>query len=198
MTEQDVFGFTALVKRLAAVFRVRTDTEDFKLLTSSYYRALSRQHLADLERGADAWIAGQQKFPKPLEWVQAIPRLRAPMPEMTHAQAIEYHEAERLFFEREPCHCDECVTYGCDWKPQRFVPEFTVDGRDRQILDPLRGKTVTAGHWAHGAELAGYYRAKGEFYAKCLELGLVAVAKELTTTPSTTRGYRRQFTKAGS
>jgi hypothetical protein len=85
---------------------------------------------------------------------------------MTEAEAREYQRAEALKYEDRPCSCQACKAAGVDWKPLRFVPEFTADGFDRKVRDPFKDRIVTAGHWAHGAELAGYWRARGEFYAK--------------------------------
>lgn len=166
MTEADVFGFAGLAKRVASVFRMRTDTEDFRLLTSSYYRALSRHTLPDLERAADVWIAKAEKFPKPMEWAASIPaRQIVDLPVMTDAQSREYAEAEQQRYERKPCDCPECRVHQVSHLPQRFVPEFTAYDTDRKVRDPLRDRIVTAGHWAHGRELRGYYDAMAAFFS---------------------------------
>ena len=54
---------------------------------------------------------------------------------------------------------------GVDWKPGRFVPEFDGYDCERKVFDQGRQRTVTAGHWAHGEELAGYYEARGAYLA---------------------------------
>ncbi len=172
MTQSEIFAFTATLKRVASVFGKRTDTEEFRGLTSSYFRALVRHEVADLERGADAWIASRDKFPKPYEWAAAIPSRVIEIPVMTDAEARTYARAESLKWEDDPCGCEACRRASVDWKPLRFVPEFTADDRDRKVRDPLRDRIVTAGHWAHGEELSGYYRAKGAFYQQCHDAGL--------------------------
>ena len=172
MSQAQVFEFQSLIKRVAAVFRVRTDTEDFKGLASSYFRALSKSDLGDLERGADAWIATGERFPKPHEWVKAIPRPERVYRVMTDTQAREWHRAERLGWEDEPCACLDCKAAQVEWKPIRFVPDVT-DYEDVVLMkDPIRDKIQTAGHWAHGEELKRWYAAKGAFWQRCDELGL--------------------------
>jgi hypothetical protein len=45
------------------------------------------------------------------------------------------------------------------------VPEFDGYDCERKVFDQGRARIVTAGHWAHGEELAGYYTARAEYLA---------------------------------
>jgi hypothetical protein len=162
MTDQDLNGFQAVLRRLAAVFRVRTDTEDFRALGSSYFRALSGCSLGDLERGADVWIGSQQKFPKPQEWRMVIPH-QSHDRVLSDTASREHSRAEALHWQSaDLCHCEQCVKAGVDHKPLRYVPNEPQE----PVRHGLTGRPTLAGHWAHGAELARWYAGKVQFYAQ--------------------------------
>lgn len=168
MTERELVVFLETFRSLARVFPRRGEADDLQQLGASYFTALRPYPLAQVQAGAEVCLQGSRYFPKPAEWIAAMPRSApaADGPTLTRAEAETYADAERRSYEREPCRCAACVAAGVDWKPQRFVPEVTADDRDRTVRDPIRDRIVTAGHWAHGVELAGYYRAKGTFYAQ--------------------------------
>jgi hypothetical protein len=164
MTEMQSLDFTRLMKRLAVIFRLRAEEGDFAALAGSYFRALQRFELRDLERGADAWIQTQQRFPKPAEWRGAIPARTVEVPFLSDDQAREQLRAEGLGYEDAPCRCPDCLAAGVNEKPLRFVPE------ERQ--GKIGERIVTVGHWAHGFELFRWYDARANFYNHCVELGL--------------------------
>lgn len=172
MTDHDQPDFTALMKRLGTIFRVR----EVDSLSSTYFRALRPFALADLERAADAWTAKESRFPKPAEWRGSLlpdaGRLHD-IPVMIPREVREAMRAESLGYEDAPCGCDLCVQAGVHEKPLRFVPEFNDDDTDRKVFNPAQNRVMTAGHWAHGAELFRLYDAQASFWNTCYERGLM-------------------------
>lgn len=166
MRDSDLSGFTVVMKQLAAVFRRRPDTPEFLALTGSYFRALNRHELSELQRAADQWVSTEAKFPTPYELRRAIPRPAADLRTMSLDEARDYRAAEDAGYEGELCGCQRCVEAGVNNRPLRFVPEADVFDRDTTVNDPIRKRVVTAGHWAHGRELLGYYIAKDAFWKK--------------------------------
>lgn len=172
MNDRDTSEFSALFRRVAGVYRARVDED----VASTYFRVLRPFALADLARAADAWIAKEPRFPKPAEWrgslspdASQVRDLRV----MTWVEAKDYADAERRGYEGDPCGCVECKAVGVDHRFLRFVPEFTANDTDLKVFDPIRQREVTAGHWAHGHELARWYVAKEAFWQKCADLGFM-------------------------
>jgi hypothetical protein len=167
MIEQDFEKFQRAFVRLAGLFRLRLHGDALDELTRSYFKILQEFTLADVFEGAKRVVEKQRAFPKPIDWLRAIPKPPPPQSSelvMTDDQAEEWQRAERLRYDDAPCGCSSCVAAGVSDKPVRFVPEFTADGRERRLRNLRLDRVVTAGHWAHGTELAGYYRAKAAFY----------------------------------
>lgn len=167
MTEQDVFEFSALTKRVGSVYRMKADTPEFRGVQSSYFRALQRFPLAALERAADRWIETQPHFPKPVEWARTASEANAPVAiaiaELSATEAREWLRAERQRWSDEPCGCYSCVERGVTAYRLRFVPE--VDKDDREVRVRIGDRIVVQGHWAHGDELARYYLAHETFWS---------------------------------
>ncbi len=188
MTDSELVPFHGLLKRLCVTFRVRTDDENFKLLAQSYFDALKPINFDDLERGAEAWMAGQTKFPKPIEWRQAIPRRVVEAPPMGMTEAREYTQAEMKGWEDDPCGCQRCFAANVSDKPLRFVPDFDDNDMELRAKHPNRAMTVTRGHWAHGVELARWYEARATFYNAFFEItNEVAQQKRKKKRPFTER-----------
>lgn len=164
MRDADLVGFDALMKRLRVLRRM----EDGELagLTASYFRALRRFELGDLERGADRWLERETFFPKPAELAEYAQQARrppvSPLPMLTEAEAHEWLRAERLRYEDTPCRCSECQAHGVAESPRRFVPLF--DNNDRAMQCRIGDRIVTRGEWIHGAALMRYYVAKERCY----------------------------------
>lgn len=181
MTSYDLTAFTQTFDGLMNVLIAKrlTDRERDDMV-SQYFKALRRFPIEAVKAGADAIVQQAKHFPKPVEWIEAIPRpsVSADVPLMTAAEVEEYRRAERLCWEDQPCLCSACCRAGVDWKPLRYVPDIGPDGRDVRMRDGARDRVVIVGHWAHGEELAGYYRAMGAFYslASSKQLGRVAAA----------------------
>lgn len=182
MTEAEVFQFSDVVSGLRRVFPKRMEASELREMDASYFKALRRFSLHQVQVGAEIWVQRGKYFPKPAEWIEAIPR-REPTPDiptMSDDQAHAYRRAEALRYEDQPCYCEACRRADITDKPLRFVPEF--DARDRAVQMRLDDRVVTAGHWAHGAELARWYQAKGSFY----DAYLAALAKKRMPTSGPT------------
>ncbi len=167
MTSYDLAAFTETFDNLARVLisRRMDDTERSQML-SAYFKALRAYDLAAVKGGAEVVLATAKHFPKPVEWIEAMPRRSgqpADVPVLFENEARTWRAAEASFWEKDPCSCSLCKAANVDWKPLRFVPEFDEYDRERKVFDQGRNRIVTAGHWAHGVELAGYYRARGEY-----------------------------------
>lgn len=183
MTDAEMFTFLETFQRLTRVFPLRGEDHEIRDVGTSYFRAMRRFPLRAVQEGADVWLQQGKRFPKPAEWIESIPARRvtavalAPLSEEAMAT---YLRAEGLRYEDRPCTCRACVAAGVSEKPLRFVPEFDADGRDAKAL--IGERVVVTGHWAHGEELAGYYRAKDAFWTRMLELfGADTPAKQRRT-----------------
>jgi hypothetical protein len=169
MKPVDVIEFSEVFYDLARVLVLRKmDDGERGQVLSAYFKALGGFDLAVVKAGADALAIRAKHFPTPAEWVDAMPRRSAHPANvrvMFEQKAQTWRAAEAVYWERDPCACELCVAAGVDWKPGRFVPEFDGYDCERKVFDQGRQRTVTAGHWAHGEELAGYYEARGAYLA---------------------------------
>jgi hypothetical protein len=171
MLDTEFDKFQRAFTRLAGLFRLRLHGQALDDLTRSYFKILSEHDLTAVFDGAKAVIEKQRTFPKPIEWLRAIPtrRLGLPtvtVPDMTDEDANAWTRAHDLRWEDAPCACVLCQRAGVSDKPLRFVPEYTDDDHERRVRNVRLDRVVTAGHWAHGTELAGYYRGREEFYTR--------------------------------
>lgn len=176
MTEQDLFPFMETFRGLGRVFHLKGDDHEIKQTAASYFKALRRYPLPLVQAGAEVCLQRNRHFPKPAEWIDAVPnpaaQQAAALPAMSESEAHEWHRAEKFRYQDEPCRCTECRRAGVDHRPLRFVPEFTEHDTTRQVRDPFSNKTVVAGHWAHGEELDRWYAARQRFIEVCNGLGL--------------------------
>lgn len=165
MNEAEMFTFMDVVRGLLRVFPKRLDDIEQQRMSTDYFKALRKFTLPQVQAGADAWVLRGKFFPKPAEWIDAIPRrttVAVDIPALSDAECADYHRAEKLRYDDAPCRCLRCREAGMTEKALRFVPEANQDGTNRQARDGER--IVTAGHWAHGHELARWYEAKAAFY----------------------------------
>ncbi len=166
MNQTDAFAFMDTFRSLTRVFPVRGTEDEIRDMGASYFKTMMRYPLASVRDGAEVVMARLKRFPKPAEWIECIPRqrVRPELPKMTPLEIAEHVDAEEKFYEGDPCGCAACREAGVDHRFIRFVPEF--DRNDQEIRALLYEREVVRGHWAHGVELAGYYRAKEAFWAK--------------------------------
>lgn len=180
MIDGELFAFVDVFKNLLRVFPKRLEEHEGAQIQRDYFKALRRFTIHQVTAGADAWMQRGRYFPKPAEWIDAIPRrASAPeIPELSVAQASEWLAAERRGYEGDPCSCIDCREAIVDDKSTRFVPEFDDLGNDLRVK--IGERIVTRGHWAHGRELRRWYQARADFWESCHARGLTTLAKELT------------------
>jgi len=176
MEQRDYDAFTREFQRVhAALGTFKTSPTELVQKADAYFHVLKRFPLPVVIAKADTWLQTETKFPKPAEWAGVVPRReRVPLRQLTTAEAQEWLDAEQRLWERAPCGCALCVQAGVQEKPQRFVPEADRDERDVRVQ--MGDRAVTAGHWAHGSELAGFYRARGDFWNAMVERGLTKLS----------------------
>ena len=169
MNDGELFAFVDVFRGVQRVFGKRVQDHEEGQMHRDYFKALRRFTIDQVKAGAEAWTQRGKYFPKPAEWIDAIPRREAPtvnVPALSEQDARDYARAEQLRYEGSPCTCRECVQAGMAERATRFVPEF-VDDHARLVR--FGERIVTAGHWAHGFELARWYQARADFYNKFLE-----------------------------
>lgn len=168
MTDGELFAFVDVFRGIQRVFGKRMTEGEEAQTHRDYFRALRRFPLDQIKAGAEVWLQRGKYFPKPAEWIDAIPKQSAhaasTLPQATPQQAQDARRAEQMRFEGHPCRCAECVESGVTERPTRFVPVEDANGEIVRVLDGER--EMTPGKWIHGYELARWYAAQAEFYAK--------------------------------
>lgn len=179
MTDAEIFPFMSTLRDVARVFPIRGDETDVQQLGAAYFKALRRYPLALVQAGAERVIERNKHFPKPAEWLDAIPRATqtGTVELLTVVEADDWLAAERGRWQQAPCRCPECRAAGVSEQPQRFVPMLDANGQDERGL--IGERAITRGRWIHGEELARWYAAKAEFWA----LFRAAVAKKAMYVP---------------
>lgn len=166
MQDGDLFAFMAIFRNLIQLFPKRMDEADVEKLSRAYFNAMRRFTIPQIQAGADAWTQRGKFFPKPAEWMEAIPRRPLGASEaltpLHPADAAEYLDAERRGYEGDPCSCRSCQGADVSHRFLRFVPESDVNGIDVKGL--IGTRVVVRGHWAHGQELARFYAARDAFW----------------------------------
>lgn len=194
MQDADLFAFMAIFRDLLQVFPKRIDESDVAQLGKSYFAALRRFTIPQIQAGADAWVERGKFFPKPSEWRESIPRqavaATVALTELSSADAAEYLDAERKSYEDEPCGCRRCDGAGVSHRFLRYVPETDERGMDARGL--IGQRVVVRGHWAHGDELARFYAAREKFWAD-----FRAVLAGKTTAAATPEPSVEEFTTVG-
>lgn len=177
MTSADLSEFASVftgLERLLVTRRLEPGEHDRML--SDYFRALRGYPLEAIRGGAEVVAQRAKHFPKPVEWIEAMPKLDRfrDVPMMTSGEYREYRAADRSGWEMDPCGCQSCLSAGVSHLPLRYVPSEHSDGSRRLVKDET-GRVVNVGHWAHGHELRRYYDAMSAFFQKGQQLGLSKV-----------------------
>ena len=170
MFDADQLAFGAMFLKLRNVFNMRGDKADVRQAMEVYFRVLRRFPLGAVDAGATVWLARGTRFPKPAEWLDAIPKQRAagiqPMPE---SDVLEYQRARALVWDDEPCSCQDCRQAEVTHRMLRYVPD--TDAYDQDVRMSIGDKVVVRGHWAHGDELKRWYAARDNFLALKAQYG---------------------------
>jgi hypothetical protein len=177
MTEADFGTFDRAFRRVVGAFRLKVKPPEIEELTRTYFRLLDTAPLDDVLAAGKTCLATCRKFPKPAEWLAALPAApiaaAADRRVMATTERLEYARAESLRYEDDPCGCLLCQSAGVTDRPIRFVPD-EVDGVLDTAIDTERNRIVVTGHWAHGDELARWYVARAAFFASAPRRGPVA------------------------
>ena len=196
MTDRDRPAFGVEFRRLSSALESsyrKVPESEVETRIDSYFAVLQAYSLRDVTNKAEQWLKTETRFPKPTEWANAFAKAAVvPIPEPGEDDKSVWLEAERRGYEARVCSCRPCKAAGItELQPIRFVPEFVEDNFVEDNLELERGgdgyrdkhvrignRVVTAGHWAHGEELVGYYRAKAAFWARCAGLfGMESIAE---------------------
>jgi hypothetical protein len=168
MTEPDFGTFERAFRRVCGAFRLKVKEGEIEELTRTYFRILDTAPLEDVLAAGKTCLATCRKFPKPAEWLAALPAapvaVRADLRVMGTPERLEYARAEALRYEDAPCGCLLCQEADVTHRPLRFVPDEILGVLDK-ALDTERNREVITGHWAHGEELARWYVARDHFFA---------------------------------
>lgn len=168
MTSSELTAFAEIFNGLARMLMTRRfDDGERERMISDYFRALRSYPFEGVRSAAEVLAQRAKHFPKPVEWIDAIPRADqfADVPSMTRDDAAEHRRAHVMGYEDAPCECQSCRQANVSHLPLRFVPELDSDDRPVFVRDMDSQRVVTAGHWAHGHELRRWYDAKAQCFA---------------------------------
>ena len=167
MTDLDRPQFELAFRRMATVFRLRLKPAELDDLTGAYFKLLDRAPLTDVLAAGKACLSASKTFPKPAEWLHALPHVVYDLPAdarwMTAFELDEQARAERLRYDDDPCPCVDCVQAGVSDRPLRYVPTVFAD-TEAKAFNSRRNKLEVVGHWAHGEELRSWYAAREAFF----------------------------------
>jgi len=169
MVEPEFGTFDRAFRRVLGAFRLKVKAEQVDELSRTYFRVLADAPLEDVLAAGKTCLTTCTRFPKVAEWVHALPVLpvstvSADLRVMATAEREAYWRAEALRYRDDPCACWACQDAGMTEHALRFVPD-EVNGTLDRAIDTVRNRVVVTGHWAHGDELARWYRARDTFFA---------------------------------
>ena len=170
MRDNQLTAFMDVFRRLLVIFPMRLNPSELDATMGSYFNLLRHHSLEAVTAGANAYMGTGKFFPKPAQWLEAIPRsgTSETVPEMSQSEAREYLRAAAKGWQDDPCGCPSCIEAGVTHRFLRHVPDEDRDGRDVRMS--IGGRVVTQGHWAHGWELLRFYAAKEAFTTDYLKL----------------------------
>lgn len=174
MQETDREKFNLSVRSVMAATRLRTKRDEEAELLRLYFEALKAYSMEEIVASVRKLLTTCDRFPTLQQWLAALDPLAkqvaaTDIPMADTLEAVEYDNAERDVWERDPCACATCRETGADHLPMRFVPyEHPSGHKDAghavKKIHPRKGTVIFPGHWIHGAELKRWYKAKGDFY----------------------------------
>lgn len=171
MTSHDLQAFSEMFRELASMFRLYGNEDQKAATLSAYFETLQTYPLERVRQGYEQLKTTATKWPVPAQWIAAMPKAPgADLLVMSHSQARDSDEAERLFYEGQPCPCADCVVAHVSHMPVRFVPCLDANGETISMRHPRTQKPTLLGEWIHGHRLKRWYGAKAEFYQKLASL----------------------------
>jgi len=187
--DSEVFSFMQVFRSVQRVFPLRGEEHEVNDVGASYFKALKRFDLKAVQSGADRWLQQGKRFPKPAEWIDAIPRRleTVEIAALAGLEAKEWLDAEQQRWENSPCLCPECRAANVEEKPLRFVPNDPIE------QGKIGERIVTRGHWIHGWDLFRWYQARADFYNRCVELGLRGDVLRLKPEPRRRRSSKPEL-----
>lgn len=169
MTSQDDVAFVEIFMNMRRLFNLRGNEAELQEMVAGYLRVLRRFSIGQVRAAAQYLEGHSERFPKPVEWVKAIPHAAsADVLVMPVDEAKDYERAERQQWQDEPCACFECRLAGVEHRLLRYVPDADADGRDVRMR--IGTRVVVRGHWAHGEELRRWHEARDRYLARFGEL----------------------------
>lgn len=185
MTEIDFEAFGASFQQLRRVFPLRGEPDEIGHILRLYFKAMQRWPLDAVIAGAEVWTGKGARFPKPSEWIGAIPHGTPAVdhPPLFEDEAREHRHAIDVGYQDDPCRCYLCSEAGITHRPVRYVPDEDDDGTNQRGM--LDGHIVVRGHWAHGTELRDWYAARDKFHAllKAVPKGMRVVKGNSVSAP---------------
>ena len=169
MVEPEFGTFDRALRRVFGAFRLKLKEAELATLSRTYFKVLAHAPLDDVLAAGKACLATCRRFPTVAEWAHALPapvvaHVTADLRVMATDEREAYWRAEALRWSDAPCGCWPCENAGMSDYALRFVPD-DVNGVLDRAIDTGRNRIVVTGHWAHGAELADWYRARDAFFA---------------------------------
>jgi hypothetical protein len=166
MTEAEFQNFSTAFSRMCGHYRVKLSKNEAMDLTRTYFKLLEPHAFDDVVRTAKTLMETSKRMPLAADWLDLLTKrtshTAADVRYMTVSEMDEYDFAQRTFCIGQPCLCPDCVRAGVDDHPLRFVP--TTYGDDFDIaLHTRLNRRLPSGHWAHGEELARWYRERERF-----------------------------------
>ena len=171
--DSDRGTFDRAFGRVCGAFRLKFKGNEAEELTQTYFKLLEAYPLADVLVAGKRLMTVRQKFPMAADWIMTLDAMlaashttsptTADVRQDEHDGTATYASAEAARWEGGPCGCAACVTAGS--RPIRFVPTCASADTYEQAYNPRTQRVQIVGHWAHGAELAAWYRARAACFA---------------------------------
>ena len=166
MLDSDFSTFDRAFGRVCGAFRRTFKANEAEDLTRTYFKILEAHPLALVLRAGKQLMSVSRKFPLAADWLATVEALAHQTPDVRQMSTTEldvYASAEAARWEGGPCGCAACVTAGSP--PIRFVPTCATADTYETAYNPRTQRVQLVGHWAHGEELASWYRARAACFA---------------------------------
>ena len=170
MVEPEYDTFDRAFRRVYGVYRLKLSDDDVDALSRTYFRLLAHAALDDVLAAGKACLTTCKTFPKPVDWLHALPPTASPVPlsadlrVLGTAERDDYARAEGLRYRGHAVRLWRVFSGRRERSPVAVRARRGRRVLDRAI-DAVRNRVVVTGHWAHGPELGRWYDARAAFYA---------------------------------